>query len=146
VGRVLGRDVSFPLGRDKGGLKMNIKIAHARSIKQTLRQIALSIALLLALSSLATSIAHANPLNSPPAQGSQPDYTGQSIFILCILVWIGLAIWGIAKIIQKGYLSGIGCGVWAVVILFGWWSIPIILGLGPIWLGIAAMLETKSLF
>ncbi len=73
------------------------------------------------------------------------DNTSQTLGVVLggIAVWSGLAIWGIAKIIQKGYLSGIGCGVWTVAILLGWWSIPIILGLGPIWLVIAENVEAK---
>lgn len=64
--------------------------------------------------------------------------------VILVLIWAGLAIWGIAQIMGKGYLSGILGGVGCVsFILFGWWSIPIILALGPIWLGIAVMLENK---
>jgi len=118
---------------------MNTKTAHVRNVKQALRQSVLVIGLLLVLFDLAASIAYANPPNAPPAQ--QPDYSG--LCFIVILGWIALAIVGIAQIIQKGYLSGIGCGVWALAILFGWWTIPIILGLGPVWIGIAAMLETK---
>lgn len=57
---------------------------------------------------------------------------------------IASAITGIVWLMVKGYLANTTCAVWAVVILFGWWAIPLILGPGPIWLAIAAKVEGKK--
>jgi hypothetical protein len=119
---------------------MNTKIADIHSAKYSrLRRCALGIVLLLILGGLATSV-YAEQLGVPLAQ--QEDYSG--LLLLLLLGWIGLGIWGMAKIIQKGYLASIPCAVWGMIVLFGWWTIPIVLGLGPIWLGIAATLEPRK--
>lgn len=65
-------------------------------------------------------------------------------YVLLGMVWVGTAIWGILWLMKKGYLANTTCAVWGVVILFGWWAIPLILGLGPIWLAIAAKVEGKK--
>jgi hypothetical protein len=119
---------------------MNTKIADIHNAKYSgLRRCALGIVLLLILGSPAMSV-YAKQPSVPLAQ--QEDYSG--LLLLLSLGWIGLGIWGMAKIIQKGYLSDTTCAVWGVLILFGWWAIPILLGLGPVWLGIAAMLEGRK--
>lgn len=61
-----------------------------------------------------------------------------------LFIWVCLGIWGMVKVIQKGYLADSTCAVWGLLILVGWWAIPILLGLGPIWLGIAALLEERK--
>lgn len=112
---------------------MSPKTARAHSAKPALTQSVLGIALLPALSSFATA-----------AQDSLLDYITGLCFLIGILVWVGLALWGIGQIIEKSdirFAWGAGCGL--LILLVGWWAIPIILGLGPVWLIIGAMLVAK---
>lgn len=119
---------------------MNTWTVNARNSKHALRRTIASIALLLLIIGGLTAPVYANQPSAPPVQGNEVDWSG--CYILGFLVWIGLAVWGIAKIAQKGrfpsFLQGAGC---ILFILFGWWSLPIILGLGPLWLLIAANVE-----
>jgi hypothetical protein len=122
-------------------IKMNTSTANAYSIKWSILKWSIASVVFLLLSGLPTSV-YAEQLNAPNSD-SNSDATLVCMGIL-FLGWIGLAMWGMVKIIQKGYLSDTTCAVWGLLILIGWWAIPILLGLGPIWLGIAAMLEAKK--
>lgn len=87
--------------------------------------------------------AYADPLHSPLLQRSGQQDNSWLVGI-ALLAWIGSAIWGMVNVARKGYLSGLTWNVGCILFIFvGWWAILILLILGPIWLGIAALLPTK---
>lgn len=123
---------------------MKTKTPYPNSVRRTALQWGtIGIVLLVMLGSLAT-VVYAAPPAAPNAQGYQDDLS-----LVCAgivgLAWIGSGIWGMIRIVQKGYLGGLTWGIGCLLfILFGWWAIPIALCLGPVWLGIAAILEPKK--
>jgi len=61
-----------------------------------------------------------------------------------IIIWLVLGIAGSVIILGKGYGAGLadwGCVTW---ILFGWWGLLIIPGLGPITLLIGLLVPAKK--
>jgi len=65
-------------------------------------------------------------------------------YTLLIALWAGSALFGMIWVGQKGYFSGMAWNAGCVFVLVGWWAIPLLLILGPIWLLIAASLEQKQ--
>jgi RNA polymerase subunit RPABC4/transcription elongation factor Spt4 len=65
-------------------------------------------------------------------------------YTLLIALWVGSALFGMAWVGSKGYFSGMAWNAGCMFVLVGWWAIPLLLILGPIWLLIAASLEQKQ--
>ncbi len=68
----------------------------------------------------------------------------RDFYTLLIVLWAGSALSGMIWVGQKGYFSGLAWNAGCVFVLVGWWAIPLLLILGPIWLLIAASLEQKQ--
>lgn len=68
----------------------------------------------------------------------------RDFYTLLIALWAGSALFGMIWVGQKGYFSGMAWNAGCVFVLVGWWAIPLLLVLGPIWLLIAASLEQKQ--
>lgn len=65
-------------------------------------------------------------------------------YAVLIALWAGNALFGMVWVGQKGYFSGMAWNAGCVFVLVGWWAIPLLLILGPLWLLIAASLEQKQ--
>jgi hypothetical protein len=68
----------------------------------------------------------------------------KEFYILMIGLWACSALIGMIWVGSKGYFWGMAWNASCVFILVGWWAIPLLLILGPIWLLIAASLEQKQ--
>lgn len=68
----------------------------------------------------------------------------ENLISLLVLAWVCSALAGMGQVASKGYLGGLTWNVGCVMfILVGWWSIPLLLLMGPLWLLIGASLEPK---
>lgn len=57
-------------------------------------------------------------------------------------IWASFAIWGMIKLRDKGRFPTSGCLVGSI--LLGWWTIPLLLALGPLLLLTAYLIRPKS--